>query len=158
MITAARHEWPTLAVVAAGGVAGAVARYGLTAAFPARAGGFDWAVFGINVSGCFVIGIVIVLLTESRRAHRLIRPFLATGVLGGFTTFSSYIVDIQRGLTAGAPRTALLYCAATVVAALAAAWAGVAVAKVVTRSRAAEPAQDLVPFLGEQGLGEQGEA
>jgi CrcB protein len=123
--------WGTLAVVSAGGVLGALARYGLTSAFPAPAGRFDWAVFAINVSGCFLIGVVVVLVTESRRAHHLLRPFLATGVLGGFTTFSTYIVGIQRGLIAGAPHTALLYAAATVVAALAAAWAGIRLAAVI---------------------------
>jgi fluoride exporter len=123
--------WATLAVISAGGVLGALARYGLTVAFPAPDGRFNWAVFAINVSGCLLIGIVIVLVTESREAHHLIRPFLATGVLGGFTTFSTYIVGIQHDLTAGAPRTALVYAAATAVAALAAAWAGIRLATVI---------------------------
>jgi fluoride exporter len=118
----------TLAVISAGGVLGALARYGLTSAFPSAPSAFDWAVFGINVGGCFAIGIVIVLATESRRAHRLVRPFLATGVLGGFTTFSTYIVGMQRALTAHVPRVALIYGAATVVAALTAAWAGIGLA------------------------------
>jgi len=58
-------------------------------------------------------------------------------VLGGFTTFSAYIVDVQRALVAGAPRVALLYAAATLVAALAAAWTGVWLAALVFRLRAA---------------------
>jgi CrcB protein len=118
----------TLAVVSAGGVTGALGRYGLQSAFPSSAGGFDWVTFGINVSGCMMIGIVVVFATESGRAHRLLRPFLATGVLGGFTTFSSYVVGMQRELSAGAPRTALVYGAGTAIAALAAAWAGVCIA------------------------------
>jgi fluoride exporter len=141
--------WSTLAVISAGGVLGALARYGLTAAFPAPAGRFDWAVFAINVTGCFLIGIVVVLVTESRRAHHLIRPFLATGVLGGFTTFSTYIVGIQRGLIAGAPHTALIYAAATPVTALAAAWAGIRLAAMIVAAGrdsrdviAAEPLTD----------------
>ena len=72
-----------------------------------------------------LIGIVAAVAAESRRAPLLTRPFLVTGVLGGFTTFSAYIVDVQRALVAGAPRVALLYAAATLVAALAAAWTGV---------------------------------
>jgi CrcB protein len=124
----------TLAVVSAGGVIGALARFGLQSAFPSSAGGFDWVTFGINVSGCLLIGIVVVFATESRRAHRLLRPFLATGVLGGFTTFSSYVVGMQRELSAGAPRTALAYGAGTAIAALAAAWAGIRIAdRVVAR-------------------------
>ncbi len=125
-----RGRWSTPAVVSIGGVLGALARYGLQTAFPFPPGGFDWATFAINVSGCLLIGIVIVLAAESR-AHPLLRPFLATGMLGGYTTFSSYVVGIQRELSAGAPGTALAYGAGTAVAALAAAWAGVRVANAV---------------------------
>jgi fluoride exporter len=139
-------HWRMLAVISAGGVLGALARYGLTSAFPSPASGFDWAVFGINASGCFCIGLVIVVLTESRQAHYLIRPFLATGVLGGFTTFSTYIVGVQRALIAGAPRTALLYGAVTPVVALAAAWGGIRLAAGITgiarQAAPDEPAPD----------------
>jgi fluoride exporter len=117
--------WRTLAVISAGGVFGALARYGLQTAYPSPARGFDWVTFGINVSGCLLIGIVIVVAADSRRAHPLLRPFVATGVLGGFTTFSTYVAGLQRELAAGAPRTALVYGAGTALAALAAAWAGV---------------------------------
>ena len=65
--------WPTLAVISAGGAIGALARYGLIVAFPERDGAFAWPVFWINVAGCSLIGIVIVICTEVRRAHRLLR-------------------------------------------------------------------------------------
>jgi CrcB protein len=113
-----------LAAVSCGGVLGALARYGLQTAYPHAAGEFDWATLSVNVSGCLLIGIIAVLIASAPGTHRLARPFLVTGVLGGYTTFSTYIVDIQRALAAGAPRTALLYGAATLAAALAAAWAG----------------------------------
>ncbi len=125
--------WRTLAVISMGGVLGALARFGLTSVFPVAAGQFDWAVFGINVAGCFLIGLVVVLIAESRRANHLLRPFLATGVLGGFTTFSTYVVGMQHDLSAGAPRTALAYGAGTALAALAAAWAGVRAADALVR-------------------------
>ena len=113
-----------LAAVSCGGVLGALARYGLQTAYPHTAGEFGWATLAINVSGCLLIGIIAVLIASAPGTHRLVRPFLVTGVLGGYTTFSTYIVDIQRALVAGAPRTALLYGVATLAAALAAAWAG----------------------------------
>ena len=114
-----------LAAISAGGVLGALARYGLQSVFPHGASAVGWTTLAINVAGCLLIGIVTAVAAESRRAPRLTRPFLVTGVLGGFTTFSTYIVDVQRALAAGAPREALLYAAATLVAALAAAWTGV---------------------------------
>lgn len=117
--------WPVLAVISVGGVAGALARYGLTEAFPPAAGGFAWATFSINVSGCLLIGGLMVLVTDVWPARRLLRPFLGTGVLGGYTTFSTYIVDIHQLLAAGAARTALAYLAATLLTALAAVYAGI---------------------------------
>jgi CrcB protein len=120
-----------LAAVSCGGVLGALARYGLQTAYPHQASEFGWATLSINVSGCLLIGIIAVLIASAPGTHRLVRPFLVTGVLGGYTTFSTYIVDIQRALVAGAPRTALLYGAATLVAALAAAWAGMRIGEAV---------------------------
>jgi len=113
-----------LSVISLGGALGALARYGLGVAFPHKAGQFPWATLVVNASGCLLIGIVTVLIASRPGAHRLSRPFLVTGILGGYTTFSTYIVDIQRALEAHAPRTALLYAAATLVIALSAAWAG----------------------------------
>jgi fluoride exporter len=132
--------WRVLAVISVGGVLGALARYGIIVAFPEPAAAFVWPVFWINVVGCLLIGIVIVLATEIRKVPRLVRPFLATGVLGGFTTFSTYITGMQHELAAGAPRTALFYGAATVIVALAAAWCGIsATTAAVGWARAALP-------------------
>jgi fluoride exporter len=133
-----RAPWPVLGVIAAGGAIGAVARYALLSAFPHPAAGFGWAAFAINVSGCLLIGILMVLVTEARQVHRLVRPFLGTGVLGGFTSFSTYVVDTQRALLAAAPRVALLYAAGTVLAALAAAWAGITMTRALTGMRGVE--------------------
>ncbi|WP_225833508.1 fluoride efflux transporter CrcB [Streptomyces sp. NK08204] len=136
---ARRSEWrtqaPVVAVVAAGGALGATARYATTLAWPTPAGAFPWATFLINVIGCAVIGVFMVLITDVWAAHRLVRPFFGTGVLGGFTTFSTYAVDIRRLADAGHPRTALAYLAATLLAALAAVWLASAAARLVLTRR-----------------------
>lgn len=118
-----------VAVVALGGAIGAVARYGASLLWPARTGGFPWTTFGVNVVGCAVIGVLMVVITELRAVHRLVRPFFGTGVLGGFTTFSTYAVDIQRLVAAGHPRTALAYLFATLVGALSAVWLAMTAAR-----------------------------
>ncbi|MGP4104250.1 fluoride efflux transporter FluC [Nonomuraea sp. KM90] len=114
----AELHWPVLAVIAAGGALGALARHGAQVALPNGPAGFPWATFLVNVSGCLLIGVLMVVITEVRPAHRLVRPFLGVGVLGGYTTFSAYAVDVQRAVAAGAPVTGLVYLAATMVAAL----------------------------------------
>ena len=116
-----------LAAVSAGGVLGALARYGVGELIPQHPHGFPLATFGINVAGCLAIG-VLMALTEHRPTHRLARPFLGTGVLGGFTTFSSYAVE-SRELFADRPVTALLYLFGTLFAAVAATWAGTLVGR-----------------------------
>lgn len=117
-------DWRVLGVVSAGGVLGALARYGLTLAVPHRPGTFPWAIFAVNVSGCLCIGALIVLVTEALAAPRLLRPFLGTGVLGGYTTFSTAMVDTDRLFGDGAVAVGLLYLSGTLFAALAAAWVG----------------------------------
>jgi CrcB protein len=133
-----RVPWLTLAVIASGGAVGALARYALLSAFPHPAAGFAWAAFGVNVSGCLLIGVLMVLITEARQAHHLVRPFLATGVLGGYTSFSTYVVDIQHALLAAAPQVALAYAAGTLGAAVAATWAGIRLARALTGMPAEE--------------------
>ncbi|MEW2163617.1 fluoride efflux transporter CrcB [Streptomyces sp. NPDC007084] len=114
-----------VAVVALGGALGATARYAAAELWPASAGTFPWTTFTVNVVGCAVIGVFMVLITEVWAAHRLVRPFFGTGVLGGFTTFSTYAVDIQKLVDTGHPGVGLGYLAATLCAALAAVWLAV---------------------------------
>jgi CrcB protein len=76
----------------------------------------------------------MVLVTDVWPTQRLVRPFLGTGVLGGYTTFSTYILDTQQLLAAGAARTALVYLAGTLLGALVAVQAGIAVARLALRS------------------------
>ncbi|XRQ06480.1 fluoride efflux transporter FluC [Actinomadura welshii] len=128
-----RVPWTTLGAISVGGVLGSLARYQMTVAFPHRPDAFGWATWSINVSGCLLIGVLMVALTEVWRAHRLVRPFLGVGVLGGFTTFSTHIIEAQRALEAGAPGTGLLYLAVTLAGALVAVYAGAKLTRLAVR-------------------------
>jgi CrcB protein len=119
-------RWAVLGAISVGGALGASARYGFGVAFPAGPTGFPWATFGVNVLGCLLIGVLMVCVTHLWPARRLVRPFLGVGVLGGFTTFSTYVVEIQHLLDAGAAGTALAYLAGTVAVAVPATWLGIA--------------------------------
>ncbi|WP_432277460.1 fluoride efflux transporter CrcB [Kitasatospora brasiliensis] len=118
-----RGQGPAVAVVAAGGAIGAVARYAAGLGWRTGTTAFPWTTLLVNVVGCAVIGVFLVVLTEGRRAHPLVRPFFGTGVLGGFTTFSTYAVDIRRLLEAGRPGPAVGYLGLTLLGALFAVWA-----------------------------------
>ncbi|NDZ87269.1 CrcB family protein, partial [Streptomyces sp. SID10115] len=121
--TLTRNEAKVLAAVAAGGGTGALTRYALSLWWPTPPGGFPWTTLVVNAAGCAAIGVLMVLVTEVRRqTHPLVRPLLGTGFLGGFTTFSTYAVDIERLVRVGHARTGLAYLALTPVAALAAVW------------------------------------
>ncbi|MFJ8754417.1 CrcB family protein [Streptomyces sp. NPDC102441] len=129
-------KWRVLAVIAAGGAAGATARYAASLAWPAAGGGFPWAVFAVNVAGCALIGVLMVLTAERGRVtHPLVRPFLGVGVLGGFTTFSTYAVDVSRLLARQEVATAMAYAAATAVAALGAVWGAAALTRALDDRR-----------------------
>jgi fluoride exporter len=130
-----RVDLQVLAVISAGGVLGALGRYGISAAWPHDAAGFPWATWTINVTGCFLIGVLMVLIAARWPRQRLIRPFFGVGVLGGYTTFSTSVVDVQQAAAHGAPGVALSYLGATVAGALLAVWAGSALAALTARPR-----------------------
>ncbi|GAA2956706.1 MULTISPECIES: CrcB family protein [Streptomycetaceae] len=135
--TAGAGRWRVLSVIAAGGALGASARYAASLAWPAAEGAFPWAVFVVNVTGCALIGVLMVLVAERGVVtHPLLRPFLGVGVLGGFTTFSTYAADVSELLERQEVLVAMAYAWATVVAALGAVWgAAVLTRAVVDRDR-----------------------
>jgi CrcB protein len=128
-------EPPVVAAIAVGGAIGASARYLIGLAWPTASGSLPWATLLINVVGCALIGILMVLVSEVWTRHRLLRPFLGTGILGGFTTFSTYAVDIQGLIKDGHPVTALLYLAITVIGALAAVWVTITATRALVHRR-----------------------
>lgn len=115
---------------------GAAARYGAGVLWAVPVDAFPWTTLAVNAAGCALIGVFMALVTEVWAAHRLVRPFLGTGVLGGFTTFSTYAVEVQRLLDQGQVGTGLAYLGATIAAALTAVWlAAAATRRAVTTRR-----------------------
>ncbi|MCU1683223.1 MAG: CrcB-like protein [Amycolatopsis sp.] len=135
-IPAQRQEHgAVLVVIAIGGGLGALARYGLAQALPTRPGLFPWGTFVTNVLGCFLIGVLMVLIAEVWSAHPLARPFFGVGILGGFTTFSTYAVETRGLLQPGTVGLAFVYLAGTLICAMLAVLAGVWLTRTATRSR-----------------------
>lgn len=121
------------AAVFAGGTIGTAVRAGLSAAFPAHPGEWPWATFAINLTGAFVLGCLLELL--ARRGpdvgvRHYLRLGLGTGVLGGYTTYSTFAVETVRllGLGGGAVFVGLGYALGSVLLGLAGAFAGMWVA------------------------------
>jgi len=98
----------TLLQVAAGGATGAVMRFGVTLAMARVAGpGFPLGVLTVNVAGSFLIGVLFVL--SFHRGFDHLNPFLMTGILGGFTTFSTFSLEALTLYERGAAGAALAY-------------------------------------------------
>jgi CrcB protein len=106
-----------------GGALGGLARYGLARLIPVVPGHFPWATLVTNVVGCALIGILMVFVLETPGPHRLARPFLGVGFLGGFTTLSTFAVESDRLISSGNTNVALLYLVASVGLCLLAVWA-----------------------------------
>ena len=124
------HHGPgPLAAIAVGGALGTLARYGVErAAVPAPAG-FPWATWTVNVVGSFVLGAVVTLVVERWPRDRYLRPLVAVGFCGGFTTFSTLAVEIDQRIQHGHGALAAVYLAVTLAAGLGAALAGISLAR-----------------------------
>jgi CrcB protein len=107
-----------LAVIAVGGVVGSEARYALHVWSPGGDGGWPWGTWWANVAGSLLLGALMVVLTELTSPHRLLRPFLGVGVLGGFTTLSAYSEETRVLLATGHTGLAASYLLGTLAACL----------------------------------------
>jgi fluoride exporter len=118
--------------VACGGAMGAVARHVANTAISRHMEGtFPWGIFCVNVLGCFAMGLVTAALIRLPLGGDAPRLFLATGVLGGFTTFSAFSVDVMRLLQMGQPSMAAVYIIASVSLSIAAAFFGFALIRMI---------------------------
>ncbi|MBQ1091399.1 CrcB family protein [Streptomyces sp. B93] len=139
-----------IVAVAAGGVIGALARYGVSRMWPnggdaylvwrTGAAAFPWTTLLINAVGCFLMGVLTMVLKKRfAGASPLLSPLLGTGVLGGFTTFSTYTDDARRLFENGQPGTAVAYLVLTVGASMSGVLLGVACVVGMLRVRRADP-------------------
>ena len=85
------ESWDVIIAVGLGGALGALARFGLAVAIPFK----DWPIATLtgNIVGAFLLAVLTVLATDRFPLHRYRRAFWGTGVLGGFTTFSTFMVE-----------------------------------------------------------------
>jgi CrcB protein len=116
---------PVIVGVALGGALGASARWGIDRLIESRSEAvFPWSTFTINVTGCFLIGLVIEQLVDRHHLPAWIRVGLVVGVLGGYTTFSTFAQEGYSLLESRDVGVALAYAAGSVGAGILAVYAG----------------------------------
>jgi len=115
-----------LGAVALGGFLGGEARYLLGLAFPAAHDAFPATTFVINISGSFILALLLVLILEVWPPTKYLRPLLATGFCGAYTTFSTWMVDTDKLISAGRYGIAAADVLGSLLAGLAATIAGLA--------------------------------
>jgi CrcB protein len=123
-----------LVLVSVGGAVGAALRFLTYQLFVgsslARGGAaFPWATLTVNVAGCFLMGLAVVTILERFGGSPDLRAFVMTGVLGGFTTFSAFSLDVYELFTKDSVEIVAVYIAASVILSIAALLAGIALAR-----------------------------
>jgi CrcB protein len=121
-------------VAALGGALGALARWGLAAALPHSPGEWPWSTLLVNLLGCLLIGVLLAVLLARFPHSPWLRPFLAVGVLGGFTTYSTFAVDVVRLTGAGHDVLAAAYVLASVLGGVGAVLLGLVAGRVAVRA------------------------
>ncbi len=116
--------------VALGGAIGASLRHLVNLASLRMFGpGFPWGTMTVNVVGSFVMGLFVEFLVRRLGGSQELRLFIATGLLGGFTTFSAFSLDVALLWERGAGVTASLYAVSSVILSIAALFAGLAISR-----------------------------
>lgn len=119
--------------VGAGAVLGANLRYVVATYAAARWGGdFPYGTLLINISGAFVIGLFLAFLSSRTELSPLLRLFVATGFLGGYTTFSSYTWEALTLATDGAWVSAAVYVGASNILGVLGVWLGTTLGSLTT--------------------------
>ncbi|HEY5084464.1 MAG TPA: fluoride efflux transporter CrcB [Rhizomicrobium sp.] len=118
-------NYPVIAAVAAGGAIGSAARY-LIAGWVQSAAweGFPYGIFAVNISGGLIMGILTELMALKWSVSLETRAFLTTGILGGYTTFSTFSLDSALLIERGAYTSATIYIAGSAILSVVALFAG----------------------------------
>lgn len=119
--------------IALGGALGAIGRYLLSTYVYSKSDSiFPWGTFVVNILGCFILGMVYIWGTEKMAISSNIRTFLAIGLLGAFTTFSSFSLETLNIIRDGEIRIALLNIGGSIVLGLLAVWLGTVFAEMLS--------------------------
>jgi len=125
-------QFSVLLAIAIGGALGSLARYAVaslvqSASWP----GFPWGIFVVNISGGFIMGVIVELGALKLNFTPELRAFLTVGVLGGYTTFSTFSLDSALLIERGAYASAAAYMAGSALLSVAALFAGLWIVRVL---------------------------
>jgi fluoride exporter len=123
---------PQFLAVAIGGAFGVSARYGIDRAIERRTFSvFPWSTFVINLSGCLVIGVLVAALVDRHHTPAWLRVGLVMGVLGGYTTFSTFGQETFDLIESSRVDLAVLYAVSSVVLGVVAVYLGTRLGRVL---------------------------
>jgi CrcB protein len=132
-----RPDARAVAAVAVGALVGGPLRYGIDGWLPSTPDPIPWSTLAVNVAGSFVLAALLVVVFEAAWSVRYLREFAGVGLLGSFTTFSTWMVDLREQAAAGDWLWLGAYLLGSVVLGLAAAALGLAAARLATTRRRA---------------------
>src|SRR5438552_17634249 len=122
----------TMVGIGVAGAAGALARYGLEGLVSQKTPtAFPWGTFAVNITGAFVVGFLFVLLTERFAVAPWLRSSLLIGLIGGYTTFSTFTLETYRLIGDGSLLAAAANGLGSLAAGLLAVYAGVVVGRAI---------------------------
>jgi CrcB protein len=124
-----RHGPGSLGAIAVGGALGTLARYGVERLAVPAPDGIPWGTLAVNVVGSFVLGAIVTLVVERWPRDRFLRPLVAVGFCGGFTTFSTLAVEVDQRVQHGHSALAVFYLVVTLAVGFGAALVGITAAR-----------------------------
>ena len=116
--------------IAVGGAVGSVLRFWMSTWVYALAGrSFPYGTFAVNILGCLAMGFLFVLFTDRLSGGVVLRAGILIGVLGGFTTFSTFSIEAFNLIEQGEPLKSLLYMLASLLLCVVGTWLGVIIGR-----------------------------